>query len=130
MFPFCFIGFITIPWLLTIKPRTDTLKNKLRRVDWFGGVLFISSITSFLIAISWGGVQQPWSSYKTLLPLLLGVAGIAASIFWEAKKAVEPFLNPSLFYCRSAYAVYFGAMCQGLLVSSPNQHNNQEPNHK
>lgn len=116
MFPFCFIGFVTIPAVLTLKPRTASLKEKLARVDWFGGFLFISSSTAFLIAISWGGTQEPWSSWRTLLPLILGILGISGSLVWEAHGAKEPFLKHSLFHQVSACAAYFGAMVQGLLV--------------
>ena len=117
MFPFCFIGFCTIPWLLTLKPRADTFGGKVRRVDWFGGVLFIASSTAFLVAVSRGGVEEPWGSFRTIVPLVLGPLGIAGTIVWEATGAVEPFLLHSLFHSRSSYAAYFGAMVQGLLVS-------------
>jgi predicted membrane channel-forming protein YqfA (hemolysin III family) len=117
MFPFCFIGFVTIPLVLTLKPRTSSLKEKLARVDWTGGFFFISSCTAFLIAISWGGTQEPWSSWRTLVPLLLGILGIIGTLVWEGYGAKEPFLKRSLFEGVSSYAAYFGAMVQGLLVS-------------
>jgi MFS family permease len=118
MLPFCFIGFATIPWVLTLKAKTDTLQAKLKRVDWFGGALFISSMTSFLIAISWGGTQEPWASFRTIVPLTLGALGLILTTLWEAYRAKEPFLRRSLFYCPSAFAAYFGAFIQGLLVST------------
>jgi hypothetical protein len=117
MFPFCFIGFATIPFVLTLKPKTSTLREKLLRVDWLGGVLFISSCSAFLVAISWGGTQEPWGSFRTLVPLILGSFGIVVTLCWEAYGAVEPFLRRSLFYCPSAFGAYFGTMSQGLLVS-------------
>lgn len=117
MFPFCFVGFASIPWLLTLKPKTSTLREKLLRVDWMGGFLFISSSTAFLIAISWGGTQEPWGSFRTIVPLVLGVIGMAAALLWERCYAREPFLRRSLFHCRSSFAAYIGAAVQGLLVS-------------
>jgi 4-amino-4-deoxy-L-arabinose transferase-like glycosyltransferase len=118
MFPFCFIGFVTIPSLLTLKPRTESLKEKLFRVDWIGGALFISSSTSLLIAISWGGTQESWSSFRTIVPLVLGILGIVATGLWERYGAREPLLRPSLFYCPSSFVAYAGTMIQGLLVRS------------
>jgi hypothetical protein len=117
MLPFCFIGFATIPWVLTLKPKTETLQEKLMRVDWLGGALFISSSTSFLIAVSWGGTQEPWSSFRTIVPLVLGIAGLILTGLWETFGAKEPFLRRSLFHCPSAFAAYFGALIQGFLVS-------------
>jgi MFS family permease len=116
MFPFCFVGFITIPLVLTLKPRTSSVREKLARVDWFGGFLFISSTTAFLIAICWGGTEEPWGSFRTIVPFVFGILGIIGSLIWEAYWAKEPFLKRSLFYSVSSYAAYFGAMVQGLLV--------------
>lgn len=113
----CFIGFATLPWLLTLKPRTETLNEKLMRVDWLGGVLFISSSTSVLIAISWGGSQESWSSFRTLVPLILGIVGLVITAIWETYGAREPFLRRNLFHCPSAFMAYAGATIQGFLVS-------------
>ena len=59
MFPFLGIAFVTVPFVLTLKPQKESLKSKLARVDWLGGGLFIASSTAFLIAISW--YEQPLS---------------------------------------------------------------------
>ncbi|ORY59659.1 major facilitator superfamily transporter [Pseudomassariella vexata] len=116
MFPFCAFGLISIPCLLTLQPRTATLGEKLARVDWLGGLLFISSATSFLIAISWGGSQFDWNSAATLVPLCLGVAGLAAAFVYEACVAKQPFLRRSLFWRLSSTATYFCGSMQGLVI--------------
>ncbi|KAK4941987.1 hypothetical protein LTR10_018168 [Elasticomyces elasticus] len=116
MFPFCFVGFVSVPWLLTLKPRTSSLKEKLVRIDFTGGVLFIGSSTAFLVALSWGGSQEPWNSFRTLVPLILGSVGLGTSMVWEGFYAKEPFLRKSLFHCRSSYAAFAGAFAQGLLL--------------
>jgi hypothetical protein len=119
MFPLCFIGFATVPFVLTLKPKTSTFHEKLLRVDWLGGFLFISSSTAFLVAVSWGGTQHPWASVATILPLVLGSAGLICALMWEGYIAREPFLRRSLFCCVSSFVTYGGAAVQGLVVSSP-----------
>jgi hypothetical protein len=37
---------------------------QLRRVDWIGSVLFISSITGFLIPITWVSDNQLWTTWE------------------------------------------------------------------
>ena len=101
--------------LETVK---SSLKEKLLRVDWLGGFLFISSLTTFLIGLTWAGVQFPWSDYRTLVPLVLGAFGIGGSLIWEHFGAREPFLRRSLFYETSAIAAYICALTQGLVVST------------
>lgn len=95
MFPFCLIGFITIPVLLTLEPRNRTINEKFMRVDWVGGSLFIASNTSFLMAISWGGTQAPWGSFRTLVPLILGITGLAFATYGGT--AIQGFLVRKVF---------------------------------
>lgn len=55
--PFCAICFaIVIPFLKSSYEPQGTLAVRLRRIDWFGSVLFVSSLTVFLIAVSWVGL--------------------------------------------------------------------------
>lgn len=116
MFPFCGFGLVAIPFLLTLKPKVETLGDKLARVDWIGSFIFMGSATSFLIAISWGGTQFAWSSAQTLAPLIIGVAGLVGTAIWERYMAKEPFLPHSLFYNTSAIAAFICSSFQGLVL--------------
>ncbi|KAI1340813.1 major facilitator superfamily transporter [Xylariaceae sp. FL0016] len=116
MFPFCAFGLVAVPWLLTLKPRESTLREKVMRVDWIGGGIFTSSATSFLVAVSWGGVQYAWSSYQTLVPLLIGVFGFIATVFYERRFAKHPFLRRSLFHNWSSIITYVLAGMHGILL--------------
>lgn len=57
MFPICGFGLVAVPYLLTLRPKKSTTQEKISRIDWLGGFLFMGSATAFLIAISWGGTQ-------------------------------------------------------------------------
>lgn len=92
---------------------------QLRSVDWIGQVLFIASISIFLIGLSWGGVQYSWGSYQTLIPLCLGVVGIIATALWEFLGTSHPFIRLSILTDRSSLAVYAAAIVQGTIVRSP-----------
>lgn len=117
MFPFCAAGLVLIFNLLTLKPPRATLRQKLDSIDWIGGTLFIPSGTSFLIAISWGGVQFKWSSPGTLVPLCLGISGLVATLFYELKVSKCPFLRGSLFRGISPGITYLCGAIQGFVVS-------------
>lgn len=116
MFPFCAFGLIAIPLVLTLKPRTDTVGHKLRRVDWTGSAIFIASATAFLMAITWGGTQFAWSSPATLVPLVVGTAGLVTAALWERHVATNPFMRHSLFRTASAAAIFTCSALQGLLL--------------
>jgi MFS family permease len=55
--PLCGVGLIAAPFSVRTQAARGSLKEKLSRVDWIGGAAFTASLTSFLMAISWGGVQ-------------------------------------------------------------------------
>jgi len=121
-FPFCGFGFVVVPLVVRLRMKRTSLREKLLRVDWVGSILFITSTTSFLIAISWAGVEFAWNSFQTLVPLILGVIGVVLTILWERWGAKKPFLRQSLFYTTSAVAAYVCAIAQGLLVSISEEH--------
>lgn len=119
MFPICAYGLVAVPLLLTLTPREESLGKKLLRVDYFGGFLFMASATSFLIAICWGGTEQPWDSAATIAPLVLGVVGLGATTVWEVKFAKEPIFKWEVFTGTSSTVTYICGAAQGFLVSQP-----------
>ena len=116
-FPFCAAGLVMIPLVVKLQTERTSLKHKLGQVDWIGGIIFTASMTSFLVAITWGGVQFAWSSFRTLVPLIVGVFGVIVALAWEIWWTKTPFLRLFLFNSRSAVLTYFMALLQGLLVS-------------
>lgn len=116
-FPFCALSLVAVPLVVKLKTRRSSVKEKLLRVDWFGGFIFVVSFTSFLMGLTWGGVQFPWSSFRTLVPLLIGILGIGATFAWEMWGAKQPFIRLAIFDSLSTVAIYVGAIVQGLMVS-------------
>lgn len=116
--PFCGVGLVLVPLTLRLRTKKSSVMEKLGRIDWIGGFLFVSSMTIFLMAVTWGGVDHEWASAATLVPLLLGIAGTAVSVIWEKFGAAEPFIRLDIFSNKSALAGYFCAITQGLVVRS------------
>lgn len=124
-----------VPLFVKLKAQKASFASKLARVDWVGGILFIGGMTSFLIGISWAGIQYRWARYvicelpwvctvansrhsaQTLVPILVGVTVVVGAIAWEIFYAKEPFLRPALFSSPSAMAGFGCAFGQGFLVS-------------
>jgi hypothetical protein len=49
-----------------------------------GNLLIVASTTSVVIALTWAGIEFPWSSAKVLVPLVLGFLGLAGFLVYEA----------------------------------------------
>ena len=114
--PFVGIGIILVPLFIRLEVFPSTLRSKLARLDLIGSVLFIASSTSFLIPLSWGGVQYPWGSYHTLVPLILGAAGLVGFYFYEEHVSTEPVIRMIIFKNRNAAIAYSGDVIQSVVV--------------
>lgn len=118
-YPFCGIGFIIAACFVRMNATTElTFAQKLKQTDWVGAFLFIGSFTSFLVGLSFGGVQHPWTSAAALAPLIVGVAGIGAFLGWQVYRKPQSLLPMSIFYNWSAIAAFYNAMVNGLVVSA------------
>ncbi|KAK7948893.1 uncharacterized protein PG986_009779 [Apiospora aurea] len=119
-FPFCAFGLVVTPWLLTIRPRAESMRVKLARIDWIGGALFTAGLTLFLFALSSAGIQFAWSSAEIIATLVIGFVGLVATGVWEGFFAKEPMLKHSLFYNWSSNIAYLGGFVQGLVMYGEN----------
>jgi hypothetical protein len=72
--------------------------TKAKKFDWFGTVSFIASTVSIMIPMTWGGVMYSWSSWHTLVPLLLGIAGIVSFSFYEWRLSTNTLSIPREMY--------------------------------
>ena len=103
------VALLTMVFFLRIKHnREPTWGAALARIDYVGNVLFIGSIVSLLLGLVQGGVVNPWSSYKTIVPLVIGGVGWIVFHFHQASGlAKEPTMPPQLFTNRTSLTGYF-----------------------
>lgn len=114
--PFCGIGLVAIIVFLRLNKRPGSIYSKVLGFDWGGAFLLTASATSFLIPISWGGIMYAWSSWQTILPLLLGVSGLIGFICFENHLAREPLIRFAIFKQRTAIVNYFGTFIHGVVL--------------
>ena len=105
-----------VPFVLDFSTEHPKEMESLFRLDWIGIILFFSSTCALRIGLVGGGTEHPWRSWRTILPLQLGVMGTLFTVFWEMYTP-KPFLRISLFNSFAACTAYFSAALQGLLVS-------------
>jgi hypothetical protein len=116
--PFAGTGLVMIIAFLSLNYRTSSFIAKLRRVDWVGAVLFIASATGFLIPMSWGGVMYDWTSWRTLVPLIVCGVGLVVFVLYEEFVAPEPLIRTAVFKSRTAGIVYFSTVIHGIILWS------------
>lgn len=100
-----------------LRPIDQDLKTKLRRLDWVGMFLFAVGAACVSLPISWADTLFPWSSWRTLVPLILGIVAFVAFGFYEAHP-YQPMLPYSLFRNRTAIVSIIGGSIHGLILFS------------
>ncbi|KAL2813983.1 major facilitator superfamily domain-containing protein [Aspergillus granulosus] len=115
---FPFIGIAAVVTLIFLKlnrPPTSFV-HKLRQVDYAGMVLLVASLCSFLIAITWGGVSYAWSSWHTLVPLVVGALGLCLFVVYELLVPAEPMIPLTIFMTPTTAVSYLGNFAQGIIL--------------
>ncbi|PLN85640.1 MFS general substrate transporter [Aspergillus taichungensis] len=114
-FPFIGIAAFLVIFFFRLPTPKGSLRQKLACVDWTGAVLFIGSVSAVLIPLSWGGIMHAWASWRTVVPLSVGAAGLVVFCIWEAfLVSTEPMIPPDIFHNRSGTIALATSFLQGL----------------
>lgn len=64
--------------------------------------------------------MYPWTHWRTLTPLLLGVVGNVVFAFYETRVTApkNPMLPPAIFGNRTAIVCFYGMVVQGLAMAT------------
>ncbi|KAL8340124.1 hypothetical protein RB601_006307 [Gaeumannomyces tritici] len=95
--PIIFFAGVFVVLFLNQAPIPGGLRAKLAAFDWAGSVAFTASSTAFLFGITTGGIMHPWSSWRTLVPVVVGAAGVAAFGVYEFKWAKQLIVSRRIF---------------------------------
>ncbi|TGO51680.1 hypothetical protein BOTNAR_0348g00030 [Botryotinia narcissicola] len=116
--PIIAVGFVGCVWFLKLERKERTIEEKLSEIDYIGSIIFVGSLTSFLIPLTWGGVSYSWTSWHTLVPLLIGTTGLIIFCTYEAMFAKKPIIPTRLFRNFSTTIAYFCTFLHGMILWS------------
>jgi MFS family permease len=122
--PIVAIGFIGVIFFLKLNLKRRSIRMQMMEIDFLGSFIFVASSTSFLVPLSWGGVMYSWSSWRTLVPLLLGVFGIFLFILHQTYSSStrgggrKTLLPMKMFTNRSTAITYFVTTIHGIVLWS------------
>lgn len=113
------LAFVAVALLLNTKyTRSPSWIHALLRIDYVGNIIFIAAVVSLLLGVVVGGQDaQAWSSWHVILPLILGVLGLAAFMLYETTPACkEPTIPMKLFGNRTSSIAFVLTFCSGMLL--------------
>lgn len=115
--PICGLVLPVMFFLLRIKHIPTPLKDLGVKVDWVGNVIFIGSIVSLLVGLTFGGTVHPWSSWHTIVPIVVGCVGWACFHGYERLiKNANPCVPPHIFYNRTSAAAFYMIFVTSMLL--------------
>lgn len=108
---------LLVPFLRLRYKREGNLLDRLRRVDYLGNAVLILAVVAILLALTWGGTVHAWSSWRTIVPLVLGFVGLIGFLVYEATPAVrEPTMPMRLFANRTSSTSFVLTFLHGILL--------------
>ncbi len=115
--PIIVVGVVLAVFFLHLRPIDSSMRSKLSRLDWLGMLLFTIGSITFALPLSWAGSMYPWSSWRTIVPLILGAIFLAIFGIYESKPA-EPILPYRIFRNTTAVVTLIGAATHGAVLYS------------
>lgn len=119
------IGWINVPLVgvdialaaifLRLKKLDEPLQARFARLDWAGSLLFTIGAAAFVLPLSWADNLFPWSSWETIVPLVLGLLVLLGFAFYEAKPE-SPLFPHRIFKSRTSLMTVFSGTIHGLII--------------
>lgn len=108
---------LLVLFLHTNYQRNTTFSQKIKRIDYIGNLLIMGATAAILCALTYGGSRFPWSSWRIIVPLVLGLVGLVVfMVFEQSKFCPEPVVPPRLFKNRTSLVVFINTYLFTILL--------------
>ncbi|OJD32107.1 major facilitator superfamily protein [Diplodia corticola] len=108
---------LVILFLRVNSSHQGTLASRLARIDFTGNILLMSSVVAVLIPLTWGGTLYTWSSWHILVPLFIGIVGLAAFLYHQKRYAAEPTMPLRVYANSTSLLAYILTFLHGIEMS-------------
>ncbi|KAI1172626.1 MFS general substrate transporter [Nemania sp. FL0916] len=113
------VALVLILFFMRVNTGSSTGKDlggsKLSRLDYLGSIIFVPSTISILLGLIMGGVQFPWSSFRIIVPIVLGVAGWVGFLV-QQRFSPRPMVPGRLFTNRTSVVGFFLTFISSALI--------------
>ncbi|CAD6569097.1 MAG: hypothetical protein ASARMPREDX12_002199 [Alectoria sarmentosa] len=116
--PISGVALVTMVFFLRTQHKREPSWGKaLARVDYLGNLIFVASLCAILLGLILGGTAYPWSSWRIIVPLVLGILGWACFHLHQASSLCkEPSMPPRLFTNRTSVIGFLLTFNSALLL--------------
>nr|VWO94584.1 Beta-lactamase (EC [Ganoderma boninense] len=114
--PLCAVAVVLSSLFLRVRTPKTGFREKIAQIDWIGIAIMAGSTVSILLAITWGGIQFPWSSAHVLVPLVVGAVGLLVFFAIEFLWLKGPTVPRFFFTNRTTFSGYIGTFFHGIVA--------------
>ncbi|KAL9130698.1 MAG: hypothetical protein Q9217_001177 [Psora testacea] len=108
---------LLIAFLHVNYKKDMTLRGRILRIDFIGNAILIASVVAILFATAYGGARFAWSSWRIVVPLVIGFIGLGFYQIYESSRfCVEPTTPPRLFSNRTSATAFLLTFVHALLT--------------
>lgn len=113
---------LALTWYGFTNPAPDPAmalpwKLKLRKLNILSTLVVVPAITSFLMALQWGGSKYGWDNPRIIVLLVLFVVLFSIFGYVQYRQGDDATLPPRILAKRSILAaMWFAACCNGILA--------------
>ncbi|KIM94657.1 hypothetical protein OIDMADRAFT_45606 [Oidiodendron maius Zn] len=112
--PFVGIAFV-LTYFLRLKPININFEKRISSLDYKGLLLFALGATAVVLPLSWSGSLYPWSSWKSIVPLVIGLIVLVVFGFHESKPG-EVMMPLRIFDNMTSVMALLGGFIHGLVM--------------
>ncbi|KAI9659454.1 MAG: hypothetical protein M1821_001712 [Bathelium mastoideum] len=113
--PLLSVSFVLILCFLRTRSIDTPFKASMKSLDWGGIFLCVAGTAVFIMPLSWAGSLYPWGSWRTIVPLIIGIALLVILGFYEAIPAA-PVIPHRLFRSSTAKWTLLGNLMHGAVL--------------
>lgn len=85
------VTLVLFSFFLRLKhERGQTVRSKLKRIDFGGNAIFVGAVVAILLALTWAGPVYHWDSAQIIVPLAVGLFGLCAFTAFEWTPRLAP----------------------------------------
>lgn len=122
--PLCVLHFAVVFIKVNIPGGPGSIVEKLKRIDVFGALTLVGSVTLIIVSLSLGGNEREWTDPLVLGSLIGGLVILVAFVLVEKYVAREPLMPMQVLFKRTpgfvALACWFLTMSQfGIIFNIP-----------
>ncbi|CAG8974566.1 hypothetical protein HYALB_00004362 [Hymenoscyphus albidus] len=108
-------AFVLAMCFLRLKPIQTPFCVKIKQLDWMGMVLLTVGATVTALPLSWADTMYPWSSWRTIVPLIIGLMTLLVFGIYE-RRPKNPVIPYRIFSNITAIVSLVTGLVHGLLL--------------